>query len=332
MISTKKEVKRRTGKLSGDITAAEVLEAMEHGFSQRDVSIRITKDSRIMPLFLGYKVRAKEREDICGIVTFNQKEKKCEISSVCIGGDENTVWTVHFGDSLYETEEKSPKISGIDDVLASRLDDCELIFYAFYDALLFNLEHHNFTDLTEEEYGWFMEEIKQEKNARRIIIDLFALTLFFENAVDDYPLLFIPQFTACLLRILYESFVYQMPESKQISSLVAWAMTLQAGMENSNQIIGKFEKAVKGSILYADFLSVFKGFGRVLDGFDEMDFEPECSAEELLDALEEGMNDEAKELMKTMEEQYDLILQNVLAAKKGIHPELFWGYFANNIS
>lgn len=114
--------------------------------------------------------------------------------------------------------------------------------------------------------------------------------------------------------------------------MVAWAMTLQAGMENSNQIIGKFEKAVKGSILYADFLSVFKGFGRVLDGFDEMDFEPECSAEELLDALEEGMNDEAKELMKTMEEQYDLILQNVLAAKKGVHPELFWGYFPNNIS
>lgn len=330
MISTKKEVKRRTGKLSGDITAEEVLEAMEHGFGQRDDSVQITKDSRIMPLFLGYKVSAKEREDICGIVTFNQKEKKCEISSVCIGVNENTVWTVHFGDSfysLYEMEEKSPKISEIDDVLASRLDDCELIFYTFYDALLFNLEHHNFTDLTEEAYGWFMEEIKQEKNARRIIIDLFALTLFFENAVDDYPLLFIPQFTACLLRILYESFVYQMPKSKQISSLVAWAKTLQAGMENSNQMIRKFEKAVKGSIFYAYFLAAFKGFGRVLDGFDEIDFETECSAEELLNALEEGMNNEAKELMKTMEERYDLILQNVLAAKKGIHPELFWGYF-----
>lgn len=331
--STKKTAKRRTGKLSGDITAAEVLESMEHDLEQRDYSIRITGDSRMMPLFLGYKVLAEGRKDVCGIVSFNQREKKCEISSACIGTDENTVWTVRFGDCFCKREEKNFKVSEIDDVLASRLDDCELVFDAFYEALLFNLKHHNYTDLTEEEYGGFMKEIKQEKNARKIIIDIFVLPLLFEDAVEAYPLLFIPLYTACFIRIRYEGFVYRIPESEQAFSVLAWSQILQAGIENSGQMIRKFEKAVKCSIFYADAVALLKGFGRSLDGFYENDFEiPECSVEELLDSLEAGMNDEGRELMKTHEEQYDIVFQNVLAVKNGVDPELWREYSQNNIS
>ncbi len=47
-----------------------------------------------MPLFLGYKVLAEGREDIYGIVSFNQKKRKCEIASAYPGIDVNTVWTV----------------------------------------------------------------------------------------------------------------------------------------------------------------------------------------------------------------------------------------------
>lgn len=47
--STKKEVKRRTGKLSGDITVAEVLEAMEYVlFGKLDDAFIVTLNATIL--------------------------------------------------------------------------------------------------------------------------------------------------------------------------------------------------------------------------------------------------------------------------------------------
>lgn len=289
---------KRMGKLSSDITAAEVFKKIRQGLRPLHLSIcsfTITKDSRIMPLFLGYKVLAEGREDIYGMVSFNQKKRKCEISSAYPGIDENTVWTVSMKDFLGERD-MDFTMSEIDDALASWMDDCERLFYLFYDTLLFNLEHHNFTDLPETEYGRFMESIKQD--AREHIIVLFMLTLLFDVR-DKVSFMLIVECAAVLIAFRYEELhidaVYF--ESKQ-------------GL----QIIRKFRKAVKCSAYYASLAAVeLEGYGRIRDGFAERGSEiSACSVEEYCSSLmEAGMSEEEKESMRVSEETYHIIIRYI---------------------
>ncbi len=82
-----------------------------------------------MPLFLGYKVLAEGREDIYGMVSFNQKKRKCEIASAYPGIDENTVWTVSSEDSLvgrirdgFAERESEISACSIEEYFSSRME------------------------------------------------------------------------------------------------------------------------------------------------------------------------------------------------------------------
>lgn len=59
--------------------------------------LTFTNDEKIMPLFIGSVVYTKENEDIRGVITFNRKEQKCEISHAYPDLDEDTVWKLDYG-------------------------------------------------------------------------------------------------------------------------------------------------------------------------------------------------------------------------------------------
>ncbi len=121
--------------------------------------IAFTKDDKIMPLFIGSVVYAKKNEEICGIVSFNQKEQKCEISHAYPDLDEDTVWKPDYG-RYGCMADKDLTVSRIDAGLASDLRDSERAFDLIYGEVISCLNNPEAAGFSETECSAFRKDIR----------------------------------------------------------------------------------------------------------------------------------------------------------------------------
>lgn len=142
--------------------------------------LTFTKDNKLMPLFIGSVVSVKDNEDICGIISFNKKEKKCEITYAYPDIDENVMWKLDYGKYSCMVD-RNLTVKKIDKFLASDLHDSEKAFNLVYNDIINNLEDYVGEDLTDDERDGFLEDICCCVSAEEIIKSVFIFSLLIEH-------------------------------------------------------------------------------------------------------------------------------------------------------
>lgn len=142
--------------------------------------LTFTKDDKILPLFIGSVVYTEKNEDIRGIISFNRKEQKCEISHAYPDLSEDTVWKLDYG-RYGCMADKRLTIGRVDAQLASDLRDSERAFNLLFDDVISSLNNPKATGLTDAERRVFLEAVSSCVDSREAIEIIFIVSLMMER-------------------------------------------------------------------------------------------------------------------------------------------------------